>query len=52
MHAVIVDADGAIRVVVLEYQIVTADLSNDLEVGPTAVLAFWIGIGDLLDLGF
>lgn len=52
VHGAIVDADGAIGVIVLENQIVTTNLSNDLEIGPAAVFPFRFGVGDQLDLGF
>ena len=52
VHGAIVDANGATGVVILENQIVTANFSNNLEIGPAAVFPFRFGIGDQLDLGF
>ncbi len=52
MHSAVVDADPADRVVVLENQVVTINLADDLKIGPAAVFAFRLGIGDLLYLGF
>ena len=51
VHGAIVDADGAARVIILENQIVTTNLSNDLEIGPATVFPFRFGIRDELDLG-
>jgi len=48
LHTGIVDANGIIRVIILENQEVTVDLADDLEVGTAAVFPFRLGIGYLL----
>jgi len=47
-HAPIVHADGVVRVVILENQEVTIELTNDLEVGAPAVFPLRLGVNDLL----
>jgi hypothetical protein len=49
-HGAVIDADGVIAAVVLEYQIVIRHFADDLEIGAAAVLPFRLGIEDLGDL--
>src|SRR5258708_7785458 len=47
-HIPVVDADGAAGVIVLIYEEVAVDLTNDLKIGTAAIFPFRLRVGDLL----